>query len=253
MPRSPMSSRLARAAVAVAAAATAVVTFSTAAGAHAGFKAYSAFGFAPNPTGGSNAASGDQATAPYAPGATVTMSMRAAVEVPTGQTWDPALYSNVRMDIIVPTGWSNPTCGTANLQVNDVSTSSTNQPGATVAGWTCVLTTDGAGHQLLRYTGPAVQQGGLQTDAAQYFIFTVTTPSPTVQTTYGVGGTEGFIADQYYADNNVSHWYPSTDYVGTYPAGGQPTTPAAGLLRTVAAVTPTTTVDPGPSTPTFTG
>jgi hypothetical protein len=246
-------SRLVRGSLFAAAAAITLVTLSTAAGAHAGFKAYSAFGFAPNPTGGSNAASGDQATPPYSAATTVTMSMRAAVEVPTGQSWDPALYSNVRVDIIVPTGWTNPTCGTANLQVNDASTGNTNQPGAAVAGWSCTLTNDGAGHQLLRYTGPAVAQGGLQSDAAQYFIFTVTTPSPMVDTTYGVGGTEGFIADQYYADSNVSHWYPSTDYVGTYPAGGQPTTPAAGLLRTVAAVTTPTTATPDPVSPAFTG
>ena len=250
-PRTPR--RILHVAAAAAIGAAALTLTAATAGAHAGFKAYSAFGFAPNPSGGSNAATGDQATPPYAPGTAVTMRMRAAVEVPTGQTWDPALYSNVRVDIIVPAGWASPTCGTANLQVNDGTTNGTNQPGAVVAGWSCTLTDDGAGHQLLRYTGPAVTQGGLQSDAAQYFLFMVTTPTPSVDTTYGIGGTEGFIADQYYADGNVSHWYPSTDYVGVYPVGAQPTTPAGGLLRTVAAVTPSTTADPSPATPAFTG
>ena len=82
----------------------------------------------------------------------------------------------------------------------------------------------------------------------------MTTPSPAVQTTYGVAGTEGFTADQQYANGEISHWYPSADYVGTYPAGAAPTTPAGGLLRTVAAAEPTTTTTPsGPVTPAFTG
>lgn len=247
------SSRLVQVVLFVAASAVTLVTLSTASSAHAGFKAYSAFGFAPNLAGGSNAASGDQATPPYAAGATVTMSMRSAVEIPDGQSWDPALYSNVDMKITVPTGWTNPTCGSANLQVNNGSTNSTNQPGAAVAGWQCE-TYVSAGHMVIHFWGPPVASGGLASDAAQYFVFSVTTPSPAVQTTYGVGGTEGFTADQQYANGEISHWYPSTDYVGTYPAGAAPTTPAGGLLRTVAAAEPTTTTTPsGPVTPAFTG
>jgi hypothetical protein len=157
------------------------------------------------------------------------------------------------MKITVPTGWTNPTCGSANLQVNNGSTNSTNQPGAAVAGWQCE-TYVSAGHTVIHFWGPPVASGGLASDAAQYFVFSVTTPSPAVQTTYGVGGTEGFTADQQYANGEISHWYPSTDYVGTYPAGAAPTTPAGGLLRTVAAAEPTTTTTvPGPVTPAFTG
>lgn len=247
------SSRLVRAVLFVAASAVTLVTLATASSAHAGFKAYSAFGFAPNPAGGSNAASGDQSTSPYAAGATVTMYMRSAVEVPAGEVWDPALHSNVDMKIVVPTDWTNPTCGSANLQVNDGSTNSTNQPGAAVAGWQCEIYVS-AGHSVIHFWGPPVGPNGLASDAAQYFVFSVTTPSPAVQTTYGVGGTEGFTADQQYASGEISHWYPSTDYVGTYPAGAAPTTPAGGLLRTVAAAEPTTTTTvPGPVTPAFTG
>lgn len=224
------------------------------AAAHAGFKAYSAFGFLPNPTGGSSAASGDQATPPYAAGTAVAMAMRAAVEVPTGQSWDPALHSNVDVKVTVPAGWTSPTCGSADLQVNDASTGSTNQPGAPVSGWQCEVSTN-VDHQIIHFWGPAVAAGGATTDAAQYFVFTVTTPSPTAVTTYGVGGTEGFTADQQYADGRTSHWYPSADWVGTYPPGAEPTTPASGLLRTVAAAEPTTstTADGGASTPRFTG
>ena len=183
----------------------------------------------------------------------MTMSMRSAVEIPAGQSWDPALHSNVDMKITVPSGWTNPTCGSANLQVNNGSTNSTNQPGAAVAGWQCE-TYVSAGHTVIHFWGPPVASGGLASDAAQYFVFSVATPSPAVQTTYGLGGTEGFTADQQYANGEISHWYPSADYVGTYPAGAAPTTPAGGLLRTVAAAEPTTTTTPSdPVTPAFTG
>jgi hypothetical protein len=146
------SSRLVRAVLFVAASAVTLVTLATASSAHAGFKAYSAFGFAPNPAGGSNAVSGDQSTSPYAAGATVTMYMRSAVEVPNGQSWDPALYSNVDMKITVPSGWTNPTCGSANLQVNNGSTNSTNQPGPAVAGWQCEIYVS-AGHSVIHSGG----------------------------------------------------------------------------------------------------
>jgi hypothetical protein len=235
--------------VAIALAAVLLVMAAVPAGAHAGFKAYSAFGFAPNPTGGSNAASGDQSTPPYEAGVAVQMAMRAAVEVPTGETWDPALHSNVDMKVTVPDGWTSPTCGSANRQVNDGSTNSTNQPGPVVAGWQCE-TYSSMGHTIIHFWGPPVASGGSQSDAAQYFLFTVTTPTPSVQTTYGTGGTEGFTADQQYADGRISHWYPSADWVGTYPPGAEPTTPASGLLRTVAAFVPSPTP---PTPPHFTG
>lgn len=229
--------------VAVAIAAALLSITAVPAGAHAGFKAYSSFGFAPNPNGGSNAASGDQATPPYEAGTSVQMAMRAAVEVPAGQTWDPALHSNVDMKVTVPDGWTDATCGSANLQVNDGSTNSTNQPGPAAAGWQCE-TYSSMGRTVIHFWGPPVAAGGDQSDAAQYFVFSVTTPTPSVQTTYGEGGTEGFTADQQYADGRVSHWYPSADWVGTYPPGAEPTTPAAGLRRTVAAFVP---APPGPA------
>ena len=246
--------RFPRAAAVLAIATATVALTALPAAAHAGFKAYSAFNNLPNPSGGSNAGSGDQSTAPYAAGSVVSLAMRSAVEVPGGSSWDPALYSNVDVKVTVPAGWTNPTCGSANLQVNDVSTGSTNQPGAAVAGWQCEVYVS-AGRAIVHFWGPPVATGGLTSDAAQYFLFSITTPMPTVQTTYGVGGTEGFIADQQYADGNISHWYPSADYVGTYPPGALPTTPAGGLLRTVAAFDPasTSTATDTPSTPRFTG
>lgn len=254
MPDTPRRRRPLRSSIAAAAIIGVTITATALpASAHAGFKAYSAFGFAPNPTGGSNAASGDQATPPYSAGTAVQMAMRAAVEIPTGESWNPALHSNVDMKVTVPDGWTSPTCGSARLQVNDPSTSNTNQPGAAAAGWQCEVYVS-AGRSIVHFWGPAVAAGGLQSDAAQYFSFSVTTPTPSVQTTYGVGGTEGFTADQQYADGRISHWYPSADWVGTYPPGAEPTTPAGGLLRTVAAFVPAPPgPTPEPTPPHFTG
>jgi hypothetical protein len=223
------------------------------ASAHAGFKAYAGFSNAPNPTGGSNTGSGDQSTSPYEANTVVAMATRAAAE-PVGP-WDPSLWSNVDLKVIVPAGWTNPTCGSANLQINDPSTNNTNQPGGAVAGWSCE-TFASAGHVVIHFWGPPVATGGLQTASAQYFQFSVTTPSPSTQTTYGIGGTEGFTVDQTYANGTVSHWYPSSEYVGTYPAGALPTTAASGLLRTVAAYVAlpvTVTSTEPPVMPVFTG
>ena len=93
-----------------------------------------------------------------------------------------------------------------------------------------------------------------------FFVFTVTVPSPAVQTSYtgaAGSGTEGFIVDQYYASGAISHWYPDDDYQGTIPPGAVSEL-ATGLVRTVAAPVPVTPVEPTPATPvvvspTFTG
>ena len=231
-----------------------LVAMAIPAAAHAGFSSYSGFNYAPNPSGGIGdpATTNASHTPPYAAGTSVTMYVRAAAE--PQPTWDPLVWSNVQININIPTGWTAPACGSAYLQVNNPSTNNTNQPGAVAPNWTCSVNQI-SGHAVVSFTGAALAQGALQSDCAAFFSFTVTTPTPTVQTTYnGAGGTEGFIVDQTYADGNNSHWYPNAAYQGTAPAGTQRSELATGLVRTVAAyVAPTTTVPADPIAPSFTG
>ncbi len=210
--------------------------------AHASFPGYAANGFLPNTAGGTGAAG---STPPYTAGATVTAYVRAAGEQSGDFNGNPDTTVEVRA--VVPAGWTDPTCGQALLQVKDGSTNNTNQPGAAVAGWSCeVITTQG--HQVVRWWGPQVQAPGTQADGAQFFSFSVTTPKPTVQTSYdGTNGTEGFIVDQFYASGAVSHWIPSEGYTGSAPPGAV-TEVAAGLVRTVAAFDPSTTTTVSPTT-----
>ncbi len=210
--------------------------------AHASFPGYAAFGFAPNTSGGTGA---EGSTPPYAANTTVTAYVRAAGEQSADYNGNPDTTVEVRA--VVPAGWTNPTCGQALLQVKDGSTNNTNQPGAAVAGWSCEIITS-EGHQVVRWWGPQVQAPGTQADGAQFFSFSVTTPSPSVQTTYnGADGTEGFIVDQIYASGAISHWIPSEGYAGSPPPGSE-TMVASGLARTVAAFDPTTTSTVAPTT-----
>lgn len=224
------------------------------AAAHAGFSSYSGFNYAPNPSGGiaDPAVTTAAHTPPYEAGASVTMFVRAAAEPqPNAQAWDPAVWSNVKIDINIPTGWTTPGCGSAFLQVNNPSTNNTNQPGGVAPGWTCSVNLV-SGHAVVSFTGAALAQGALESDCAAFFSFTITTPTPSVQTTYsGAAGTEGFIVDQTYASGNNSHWYPNAAYQGTAPPGTQRNELATGLVRTVAAFVPP--AGPVVVSPTFTG
>jgi hypothetical protein len=231
-----------------------LVALAVPAAAHAGFASYSGFNYAPNPFGGI----GDPAvttaahTPPYEAGSSVTMYVRAKAE--PQPSWDPVVWSNVQIDITIPSGWTNAACGSAFLQINNPSTNNTNQPGGVAPGWTCSVN-QVSGRSVVRFTGAALPEGALESDCAAFFSFTVTTPTPSVQTTYdGTAGTEGFIVDQTYADGNNSHWYPSADYQGTAPPGTQRSELSRGLVRTVAAyVAPTPTVPADPIAPAFTG
>jgi hypothetical protein len=228
---------------------------------HASFPASSVFGFAPNTSGGTGAAG---STPPYAAGSTQTLYLRAPFEQtdpfpnPPSPPDEPNPDTTVRVDAIVPAGWTNPVCGPAKRNLNDASTNNTNQPGADVSGWTCQVVTVGS-HQVLRWTGPQIEFPGTAADSAQFFVFSVTVPSPAVQTSYSGAagtGTEGFIVDQYYASGFVSHWIPNADFPGTAPEGSE-TEVATGLVRTVAAVVPEPEPAPVPEpvvvSPTFTG
>lgn len=198
---------------------------------HASFASSSTFGFAPNTTGGTGVSG---AAPPYAPGTQQTLFAR----VPYEQT-DPFNGSDdttVDVKVVVPATWTNPACGPATKAINDATTNNTNQPGDPAAGWTCELI-DVADHKVLHWSGPQVVAPATAADSAQFFAFTVTTPSPVAQTTYnGTNGTEGFIVDQTYASGEAKHWIPNAAFTGSAPSGAT-TTVASGLARTVAAPT----------------
>ena len=255
VPRKPLRRVAAASAVCVAL----LVAMAIPASAHASFSSYSANGYLPNPNGGIGDVAVTTAahTAPYAANTAVTMVVRAKAEA--DPTWDPTIWSNVEVQVNVPTGWTNPTCGTANVQINDVTTNSTNQPGAVAAGWNCEILRS-EGHDIVRFWGAALAPGALEADCAAFFSFGITTPKPLTQTTYSgeTASAEGFIVDQTYASGNNSHWYPNANYVGSVPPGTERNELASGLVRTVAAyaapVVPVdTTVPATPVTPSFTG
>ena len=153
---------------------------------HASIPSSAAFGFLPNTAGGTGAPG---TTPPYVPGSTVTIALR----VPFEQTVQFGGSDDTTVDIkaTVPAGWTNATCGAAKAQVNNASTANTNQPGDTVAGWTCeVLTVDS--HQVLHWSGPQVVAPATASSSVQFVLFDVKVPTPAVQTTYnGKNGTEG--------------------------------------------------------------
>ena len=220
-----------RLAMTIAVAAGAMLTSALPAAAHASFPAYAGFALQPNPTG--------SVAAPYAPGTRTTLVVRAAVE--TTSPYAGSDDTNVRVTISVPTGWTDPMCGSALLQVNDATTVFTNQPGAPVGTWSCQVVTVGA-NRVIRFTGPQVVAPATRADSAQFFSFIVTTPTPSVKTSYsGADGTEGFIVDQTYASGANSHWYPNAAYQGSAPVGTTKNELATGLVRTV---------NPAPGAPT---
>jgi hypothetical protein len=217
-----------RAIALVAVAAATLLTHADSASGHASVPAAPAFGFAPNTSGGTGALN---STPPYAPNAFTTVTLR----VPFEQTalFNGSADTTVDLRVIVPAGWTNPMCGPAKTQINNTSTNNTNQPGPDVAGWSCEIL-DEAGHKVLHWSGPQVVAPSTEADSAQFFVFSVTTPAPAVQTTYdGTNGTEGFIVDQEYASGEIVRWIPNAAFPGTPPPGAE-TEVATGLVRTVA-------------------
>jgi hypothetical protein len=209
---------------------TAMVATALPAFGHASFPAATGFGFQPNTLGGTGAPG---VTPPYPAGTTQTVYTR----VPFEQT-EPHNGSDdttVDVSVVVPDGWTSPTCGAARKQINDLSTNNTNQPGATVTGWSCEVLTSGD-NDVIHWSGPQVASPATAADSAQFFVFTVMTPSPAQQTTYnGLLGTEGFIVDQEYASGEIKHWIPDASFTGDPPLGSE-TIVAPGLARTVASV-----------------
>ena len=196
---------------------------------HASFPTAAAFGFLPNQAGGTGAPG---AAPPYVPGEYVTITARVPFEqkVPFNGADD----TTVDIKVIVPAGWTNPSCGPARAQVNDASTNNTNQPGREVLGWTCEVVTELA-HQVIHWSGPQVKAPKTAADSAQFFTFSVTAPIPATQTTYnGKNGTEGFIVDQVYPSGRVVRWVPDASFTGTPPVGAEVEV-ATGLARTVGA------------------
>lgn len=195
---------------------------------HASVPAAATFGFAPNPAGGTGALG---STPPYAPNAFTTIYLRAPFE----QTvlFNGSADTTVDVKAIVPAGWTNPSCGPAKVQINNASTNNTNQPGADAPGWSCEILTVGL-NSVVHWSGPQVVAPANSSDSAQFFVFSVTTPAPAVQTTYdGTNGTEGFIVDQQYASGETVHWIPNAAFPGTPPVGAESEV-ATGLVRTVA-------------------
>jgi hypothetical protein len=208
-----------------------MIASATPALAHAGFSSYAGFSNQPNPLGSTSS--------PYAPGTRYTLVVRAAVE--TTSPYNNSDDTNVKVEINVPSGWTDPVCGSAMLQVNNSGTGYTNQPGAAVNGWSCSVSTVGS-NKVIRFTGPQVVSPATKADSAQFFSFNVTTPTPATKTAYsGAGTTQGFIVDQTYASGANSHWYPNADYQGTAPDGTTRNELATGLVRTV---------NPAPGAPT---
>jgi hypothetical protein len=194
---------------------------------HASIPSSAGFGFQPNPSGGTGLPG---ATPPYVPGSTVTIALR----VPFEQTVQFNGSDDTTVDIkaTVPAGWTNATCGAAKAQVNNAGTNNTNQPGADIAGWTCVVDVVDS-HQVLHWSGPQVVAPATASSSVQFVLFDVTVPAPAVQTTYnGKNGTEGFIVDQVYASGEAVHWIPDAAFPGTVPAGAESVV-ATGLIRTV--------------------
>ena len=198
------------------------------ASAHPSIPAAPTSGFAPNIAGGSGALG---TTPPYAPNAFTTIYLRVPFEQTVPFNGSPDTTVDVR--VVVPAGWTNPMCGPAKLQINNASTNNTNQPGPDAPGWSC-QPIDEAGRKVLHWSGPQIVAPSGSTESAQFFVFSVTTPAPTAQTTYdGTNGTEGFIVDQRYASGETVHWIPNAAFPGTAPVGAT-TEVATGLVRTVA-------------------
>ncbi len=227
----PSSRALGRAGLFVGICLAGLIASATPAFAHAGFSSYAGFSYQPNPLGST--------TSPYAPGTRYTLVVRAAVE--TTSPFNGSDDTDVKVEINIPAGWTDPACGSALLQVNNSGTGYTNQPGAAVNTWSCSVLTVGS-NKVIRFTGPQIVAPATKADSAQFFSFLVTTPSPNVKTTYsGADGTQGFIVDQTYASGANSHWYPNAAYQGTAPEGTTRNELATGLLRTV---------NPAPGSPT---
>ena len=165
---------------------------------------------------------------PYPAGSRPTLNMFVEFEQ-DGVIFHGAVNTTVDVAVTLPTGWTSPACGAAST------TTGNQQVGTTVPGWSCVLETTADGHQVLHWSGPQVSPTQTDADSVQYVTFQATMPSPATLTSYGaIGGPEGIHVKQVYADGTTALFTPPND-----PQPGAEV--AEGLVRTVAAGTPTTT------------
>ena len=150
--------------------------------------------------------------------------------------------TTVDVNIIVPAGWTNAACGSQFVNINTVDTEQ-HEPAGRDRPRLVVRGADGGQPRGRAFQWAAGRGTTDVADSAQWFSFSVTTPSPLAKTSYdGTNGTEGFIIDQTYASGEIMHWIPSAGFTGTPPAGST-TSVATGLKRTVAAVPVTVTSD----------
>jgi hypothetical protein len=190
------------------------------------FPAAASLGFAPNPSGGDGSPG---STSPYVPGSTQVLNL--AVPFQVRPPFNGSDDSTIDVQVFVPDEFTSPVCGTAKKLVHDAASGS-DQPGATVAGWSCSIETS-SGHAVVHFSGPQVASPVTAADSAQFFSLTLTVPSPADVTTYdGTQGHGGFIVDQKYASSKIFHWIPSGDYIGNQPPDSS-TSVAAGLSRSV--------------------
>ncbi len=239
-----------RVAAVAGAASLALLAAALPAAAHPSFASAPTVGFNPNPQGGFGVGN---VAPPFGPTTQYTAAFRLPDEVTT--LHNGVDDNTVKAVIQIPAGWTNPTCGDARSEINDASTSATNQPGAVVAGWTCAVTTEpgaaGVGdRQFLTWTGP---QAATSEASAEFFLFSVTTPTPTTLTRYGAladtatpptfATGEGFVSTQIYASyaagppatGQIRNWYPPN-----HPLAAGSGNTAGGLVRTVSPTAPPT-------------
>lgn len=215
------------------------------ASAHPNFRSYASLALGPNSLGG-NGQNG--ASLPYPSHVPETFYLDMAAEQTT--TYNGSDDTTVDAKVYLPTGFTNPICGPAELRSTETIQGATVQAGngAAVSGWTCSVhratpTTGGqpngtgrgleAGQYYLEWKGPQVQGVGVTaTQAAQTYVFTATTPK--VNSTITYDGSDGvyahaFEADEIYASGFTRNWFPNAKlFWANYP-----TTAAGGLIRSV--------------------
>ena len=227
------------------------------ASAHPNFRSYASLALGPNSLGG-NGQNG--ASAPYPSHVPETFYLDMAAEQTT--TYNGSDDTTIDAKVYLPTGFTNPVCGPAELRSQETIQGATvfAGNGAVVPGWKCSIhratsSTGGqpngvgvgleAGQLYLEWKGPQVSGVGVTTtQAAQTYVFTATTPKVSSTVTYD--GSDGvyahaFEADETYASGFTRNWFPNTKlFWANYP-----TTAAGGLIRSVGL-----TALPAPAVPT---
>jgi Fibronectin type III domain len=227
------------------------------ASAHPSFRSYASLGLGPN-TLGSSGLNGASLPYPSATRETFYLDMADEQTVAYNGSDDTAVDAK----IFLPTGFTDPVCGPAELRSMETIQGATVYAGngAAVPGWTCSIhrataSTGGqpggvgvgleAGQLYLEWKGPQVTGIGVTlAKAAETYVFSATTPSET--STIAFDGSDGvyahaFEADEVYASGFTRNWFPNQKLFWS----NYPTTAAGGLIRYVG-----TTPLPVPASPT---